>query len=229
MKKFKRFLENIITAIYPYKCICCGDLLDENDYLCEQCSIDIERVNLNDICLSCGLEKSECVCKYSVFRFKSLIAVFKNTGIARTAYYSYKFAKKQHYSKFFAKELANAINKHYSDIEFDFICSVPSFNKFNYDHSGFLAKELSKILNIPFRSDLLSCVKRGKKQHSSTIRERLKNVDNKYFVNYRIENKKVLLIDDIKTTGATIDECTRVLLFAGADDVFCATLLVTSN
>ncbi len=228
MKTIKQIFKTIIYSIYPNKCICCGEILDESIYICNNCNKNIIRINLDNICLDCGLEKRDCVCRYNIFRFNALVCAFKNTGLARKSYYLYKFGKKQHYVEFFAKEICNAILKCYSNIKFDIVCYVPSFKKFEYDHSGYIAKMVANMLNLPFADKLLCCVKKSKKQHKSTINERLYNVDGKYRVNYRVDNKKILLIDDIKTTGATVDECTKELLFAGADSVYCATVLGTT-
>ena len=228
MKTFKQFFKTLIATVYPNKCICCGEIIDEDALICHDCNFKIERIDPNNICLKCGLEKENCVCKYNIFRFNSLVCVFNNTGLAKKAYYAYKFGKRQHYVNFFAKEISDYVAKCYGEINFDFICAVPSYRKYGYDHSGYLAREVSKNLGVPFMDGLLTCIKKSKKQHSSTINERLNNVDGKYRANYRVDNKKILLIDDIKTTGATIDECARVLLFAGADSVFCATALGTS-
>ena len=68
-------------------------------------------------------------------------------------------------------------------------------------------------------------IKKTKKQHRSSIKERLSNVDGKYCATRRISTANVLLIDDIKTTGATLDECAKQLLFAGADSVYCVSVL----
>ena len=86
---------------------------------------------------------------------------------------------------------------------------------------------MSKELNIPYLKDILFCKKAGKLQHKSTIKERLTNVDGKYDFAYRIDGAKVLLMDDIRTTGATLDECAKMLLYAGAQSVFCVTALTT--
>ncbi len=229
MKRFKDFLKILISAIYPNKCICCSNIIEEGQHLCSKCSNLIERNNLTDICLLCGHDKSECVCKYNVYRFNSLICVFKNTGRARKAYYSYKFLKRQHYAKFFASEMSKAVLECYKDIDFDFICSVPSSNRYGYDHSGYLAKNISRFLDLPYTENLMSCVIKTKKQHKSTIDERLTITVGKYKCKARIDDAKVLLVDDIKTTGSTLDECAKVLLFAGAKSVHCITILGASS
>lgn len=227
MRKVKTICTLLLSSVYPNKCICCGEIIKEENYLCDKCDKNIERININDICLNCGLENNNCTCKYNVFRFNSLLSIFKNCGIAQTAYYKYKFSKKQHYAQFFASEICKAVNNCYSDITFDRVCSVPSFKKFGYDHSGYIAKEVAKQLEIPFDDSLLKCIKRTKKQHKSSIKERLINVEGKYQTNHNVSEYNILLIDDIKTTGATLDECAKCLLFAGANGVYCVAVLAT--
>lgn len=228
MKIYKYF----ITAIYPNKCIGCGDIIKENRTLCDYCEKKIERNSLENLCLNCGFEKNDCVCKFNIYRFNKLISVFKNKGIAQKAYYKYKFHKYQHYSNFFAKEMVNAVKLLYKDIDFDFICAVPSGKNYlkntRYNHCEYIANIMSAELGLPFLKDVLYCRKHSKLQHKSKISERLLNVDGKYDYNFRIDGKTVLLIDDIRTTGATLDECAKMLLYAGADGVFCVTALCTS-
>lgn len=224
-----KFLKILISSIYPNRCICCGEIIDEDAFICDKCDTRIERNDIKNYCFDCGFEKDECACKYNVYRFTSSVSAFKNEAYAQKAYYAYKFYKKQNYCQFFVDELSNVINTCYNDADFDFICYVPSYNRRGYNHSGYIAKAISKNLNIPFYNDLLYCVKKCKKQHKSSIKERINNVDGKYAANYRIDQKRVLLIDDIKTTGSTLDECARVLLFAGAQSVHCATVLGSSS
>lgn len=225
MKIFK-----ILTfAFYPNKCISCGEIIDEEKSLCDYCHTHIERNNLDDFCLVCGCEKQSCICNFNIFRFDKLVTVFKNEGIAQKAYYKYKFNKRQHYARFFAQEMSAAVEKVYVDISFDYICAVPSgrsfFNSNHFDHCRYIAELMSKKLNIPFLNDVLYCSRHKKLQHKSTIQERLVNVNNKYNFAFRIDGKNILLVDDIRTTGATLDECTKMLLYAGADNVCCVAAL----
>lgn len=225
MKSIIKLISFLVSSVYPNKCICCSEFIEEGSYLCDDCDNNLERNDLEKICLSCGFETDDCVCRYNVYRFDGLICVFKNKNLARSAYYSYKFGKRQHYEKFFAEEMCAAVKKCYENINFDLVCAVPPVNKFGYDHSGYLARRMADILKIKYADGLLSCVKRTKKQHKSSIKERLINTEGKYNFNYRVENACVLLVDDIKTTGATIDECAKMLLYAGADSVYCVTAL----
>lgn len=229
MKKVKKFLEVLISSVYPNKCIACGELIDEGEYLCCICNKNIEKINLDNFCFCCGHEMDECVCKYNIYRFAGVTCAFKNKGVARKGYYSYKFSKKQHYVKYFSDELSFVIDKSFSVKDIDIICAVPAYKKSGYDHAGYIAKEVSKKLQIPVATELLSCVKRSKRQHKSTIQERLINIDGKYKCNYRVDDLNVLLIDDIKTTGATLDECAKTLMFAGANNVYCAVVLGTGE
>lgn len=228
MKMSKGFIKSLLAAVYPNKCMCCGEIINDDNHLCNRCSEKIERIKSDSVCLNCGLSKADCVCKYNVYRFKKLICVFKNMGHARKVYYSYKFGKKQHYVNFLVEEMCTAIQENYCDIDFDYVCAVPDFKKFGYNHCKYIAKQLSQMLNIPFDERLLSCVKKRKKQHKSIFKERLQNVNGKYKYNYRVDGATILLVDDIKTTGATLDECAKTLLFAGADNVYCIAVLGTS-
>lgn len=224
-----KMLKSLISAVYPNKCISCGEIIDEEKYFCDFCEDNIERNNLEDFCMVCGFEKSDCVCNYNVYRFEKIISVFKNEGIAQRTYYKYKFGKREFYSRFFADEMTKAVKKLYSDIKFDYICSVPSSKKIlsvsGFDHCKYLAEKLSENLKIHYLKDVLFCVKYKKPQHKSSINQRLVNVDGKYDFKYRIDGANILLVDDVKTTGATLDECAKILLFAGAENVFCVTAL----
>lgn len=226
-----KVFNSIISAIYPNKCIGCGEIITEDEYLCKECAKAIERNSFDDFCVICGHEKKHCVCNLNVYRFERLISVFKNYGIAQKAYYTYKFNKKRHYVKFFAQEMTDALTLFYKDVQFDFVCSVPPnmdfFKNSHFDHSGFLRDAISEETKIPVYRDLLICRRHKKQQHKLSLKKRLTNVEGKFICYHRIDGATVLLVDDIRTTGATLDECAKILLYAGADRVYCVTALGT--
>ena len=76
MNKVKTFIKNLIRTIYPKKCICCGEIIDENQSLCLRCNDKIERINLDEICIECGSEKDDCRCKYNIYRFAAAVCAF---------------------------------------------------------------------------------------------------------------------------------------------------------
>lgn len=221
----------LLAVLYPQRCVCCGKFINEGEWLCEKCSSDIEYIKAEKRCKRCGLEKSHCTCKSRVYYFENVLCVFENTGLAQKALYRYKLGKHIQYSEFFAQRMAIAVKCEYAGIKFDAVCCVPtgkkSLMKNGFDHSVQLCKCLAKFMKLEMLEDVLFCRKTKLSQHESSFKERFENVKNKYGTNYRLDGKTVLLTDDIKTSGATLNACARQLLFAGAKRVYCVTVLGT--
>lgn len=231
MKILNRIFEITADVFYPNKCISCSEIISSGKHLCDFCCKNIERINTDKLCLTCGLEKEFCSCRKHVYHFNAAVSPFKYEGIAKGAMQNYKFGQKRHYSVFFANEMVSVIQKVFPEIKFDIVCYVPmdffGIMKRGYDQSELLARGISKIMGIPLRKDVLRCRNFYPHQHTSSYTERFKNIKDKYYTDCRIKAENVLLIDDIKTTGATLDECARLLMFAGADKVYCATALTS--
>lgn len=233
MKTLFKILSAIISflraMLYPEVCISCGDIVDEGESLCNYCRENIERINPEKRCMKCGFEKKNCVCSVRVYSFQSVISLFENTDIAQRAYYKYKLFHRKHYSDYFAKALAIAIKSEFYDVDFDGICYVPSSKRSilsrGFDHSKRLAEQVSRLTGIAFMDELLICKEFVRPQHKSNFEERLKNVKGKYSFSRNVNCKNILLFDDIRTSGATLDECSLQLLKAGADKVYCITVL----
>ena len=166
-----------------------------------------------------------------VYHFNGCVAPFYNEGIAQKAMYEFKFRKKEYIASFFAEQMALFVKQCFPEIEFDLVTFVPMhFLKRisrGYNQSFLLAEKISKILNIPLVYSLLGAKFKWKTQHSMAFKERFKNVKDKYYCKEKIEGKTVLLVDDIKTTGATLDECAKQLMVCGANKVYCITGLMT--
>ena len=128
-----------------------------------------------------------------------------------------------------AQEMALTVKKEFKSINFDIIVAVPTTvkSRFKYGFSPVneLCFALEELLGVKFSRNILKCRSSKKPQHKSTFSERLENVRDKFYCDGRINGKTVLLVDDIKTSGATLSACARKLKFAGAEKVYCVTAL----
>ena len=221
------------AAGLPKTCVCCGEIIEEEEMLCDYCREMILRCDPLKRCRRCGMVKRDCVCNSRLFFFNGCIAPFVNTDFARDAMYRFKFASKLFAADFFAREMALCVVNEYRDITFDAICYVPMFRKKQrkrgYNQSRLLAEKLAEILHLPVRHDLLICRRLSKPQHELDAKRRMENVLGLYACKGDAEGATLLLVDDIKTTGATLNECAKQLVIGGASAVWCVTALATEK
>ena len=224
---------DIIQAFYPNTCVGCGEVIGFDECFCDCCYEELEKTAADRICIKCGEPKKECVCSKQVLCFNGCVSPLYNRGVAQKAMYVFKFRKKEVYAKMFAQQMALCVKQNFYDVDFDAVCCVP-LSKLKrilrgYNQSEILAKEISKILNIPFLDGILTAKYRFATQHSLHPRERFQKIRGIYGFKYKTEAKTVLLVDDIRTTGATLNECAKQLLISGADKVYCVTGLLTTS
>lgn len=233
MKVFETIWKTVKSAFFPKACISCGEIIPNAEYLCNYCMASIDVCDSDIRCIHCGLPKKSCECKKRIFRFKGCIAPFENSGAAQRAMYAFKFGRKMNAADFFAEKMALAVISEYRNISFDGVCSVPMsrFKKMRrgFNQSEILAEKLAKLLKIPFYKDMLRCGKSGAAQHELGYGARFESVRGRYYCRSNNAGRTLLLVDDIKTTGATLDECTRVLLFSGCSEIWCVTGLITKR
>ncbi len=116
--------------------------------------------------------------------------------------------------------------------KYDIIIPVPMYKKRKqsrgYNQTELISKKLAKDLKIESSNKVLRKVIDTKKQSTLTKKERIKNVENAFNVvnSKSIENKNVILLDDIFTTGSTLNECSRMLKLAGTKEIAILTIAV---
>ncbi len=208
-------IKEIINLLFPPRCIFCGSLLSirERIEICGTCYERIPFLNGKIIRPLTGQHFDEviCLCEYK--------------GIIRQAIVGYKFFNKAAYYRTFALLLSDKIKKMTREPNFDIIISVPLHYKKQrsrgYNQSFLISKVLSKEMGILEGSYLLSRVKYTESQSTLSKKERLLNMENAFKVSSskKIEGKRILLVDDVLTTGSTLDECSKVLKLAGALEV----------
>lgn len=123
------------------------------------------------------------------------------------------------------------INK-YKDIRFDAIIPVPLHKlrekSRGYNQSLLIANELSAMMKVPVASNVLTQCQAAKPQHTLNLKQRRENVKGIYKASgIPIECQYVLLVDDIMTSGATLNECAKMLRLEGVTKIYCITAAKT--
>jgi ComF family protein len=208
-----RLLHYISQLLFPSKCILCRKLLEKNEL---------------DLCSDCRANAPECPVKRTKFPFiESWLAAWYYEGDVRRSLLRYKFHHKRHYAAGYGRILAMKIAREREDT-FDLITWVPisRFRKLRrgYDQVELLARAVCAELGMEPVQTLRKIHHNPPQSGIVGQAHRRANVLGVYAaVEYEnIKNKRILLLDDIITTGATVSECARVLMIAGAKEVHCA-------
>jgi len=206
----------IIKLLFPPKCIFCNEILDSNSSI-DICSKCFSKIPFTD-------ESTQKLKKASTYEdgCDYMVCVCRYSGIIKSSLIHFKFFNKSSYYRTFAALLADRLKKMTNIREFDIIMSVPLYRKREcergYNQSLLLSRELSRLTGVPDKSGFLERVRHTKSQSLLGRGERYHNVKNAFRVRNTagVDGKTILLVDDITTTGHTLDECGRILKQAGA-------------
>ncbi len=220
--------ETFFDLLFPHKCIVCEKIIDKSG-LCENCKDKLEPVE-DDACFFCGEGKDFCLCDRFTYRFDGLVSPYYNEGFAQEAVYKLKYMSDFRCIDLFSAKMAERVDSIFGLENIDIICFVPANRKTlmkrTFNQTELFANKISEIIGKSVDATILKKREFVSTQHELSLTDRFTNVRNAFYTTHRIDGKNVLLIDDIKTTGASLDECARQLKFAGAGKVYCATALV---
>ena len=230
MNKIFIIQEKITNLIYPQTCGICGKIIPKS--ICPKCNIELKKqAKINIIAedeIKENLEK-----KY----FSELMYIFKYEGQIRKLILDYKFNEKSYMYKTFVNFLLNNEKIFEKIKKYDKIIPVPiskkRYKERGYNQSLLIAKEIvSQISKSRLETDEKNTIKTSKKQSNLELvnncliktkniieqsklnkEDRKKNIQGVYSIQNKnlIADKKILLIDDIYTTGNTVNECSRIL------------------
>lgn len=208
------------------KCLACGNEIFDEVGFCRQCA---QSVVLNDgkTCKRCGVgvDGAEDYCGYCSFTkvyFDKAYSPLSYEGATQTAILQLKYGNKARYAKVLSRYLAYTAQT--NRLQFDLVCYVPMTKKSikarGYNQSRLLATYFCDIIGKDdCLVDALEKVKETARQEDLGRKGRLENLKGCYKVVSDVKGKRVLVVDDIKTTGATLNECAKVLKRAGATSV----------
>lgn len=155
--------------------------------------------------------------------------LFYREGV-RSAVHRFKFYGRAEYAKVFAPLMAQCVLDHWRETTFDLVTWAPlsrrRLRKRGYDQAGLLAKEVGRQLGLPVEATLRKCRHTPAQSRQADSTARRENVSGAYapLPGRTWEGKRILLVDDVVTSGSTLGECARVLRTAGAGEVWAVTL-----
>ncbi|WMJ23240.1 ComF family protein [Paludicola sp. MB14-C6] len=217
-------LDKVIHVFLPNQCMFCHAPVEYDKTVCEICAENAP-VTHQGICLACG--KKNCTCQGTFFT--ELICPFYYELGVDIAIQDMKFK----HNRFNARKLAiymsqSLQSKDYCN-EIDLILPAPMYHsdkvKRGYNQAALLAKWISKYTKIPYDENILVKVRKTKKQHDINFIERQKNLNNAFAVEdeKQVAGKTILLCDDVYTTGATLNSCSKILIENKAKKVYLLT------
>ena len=209
-------LKIFLDYIFPPRCTFCGNLTEgRTSYqACDSCIKKLPFIKENFYFAIRDLIK--------LGNIDNILCVFEYSGIVKHSLIKYKFYNKGSYYKTYADMIFERINNTYTKNKFDMVISVPLHRKRKairgYNQAYLISKALSMRLNIPEKSNLIKRKYNTKPQSLLSGKERQKNIKNAFDLkdSSKISGKHILIIDDIMTTGSTLNELGKLLKNKGA-------------
>lgn len=235
-----QILEKIKNFLFPHKCLACADIIETESVLCLKC---FEAVNPSIYLSKCEVcsdpfeyetDFEICTkCQAAPPHFDKALYLYEYNHIVKKIVSKIKFADKTHLAKIIAqllhKNFAEEINS------CDFITFVPMhrkrLNQRYFNQSALIAKWLGKFSSKKILYHALKRKKFTSPQMTLTKKQRLENIKGVFAVTEKdlIKDRQLLLVDDVYTTGATVNECAKILRKSGAQKITVLTFAKTLN
>lgn len=244
LKILYEYIDTFLNFIYPRNiyCILCNTPIDRDEQysICSKCKTKLKLID-GKTCVKCGKPLDELYiidkchdCVNNPHYFTKAISCLEYDDIAKKIIYDLKYHRKRYISYHIAEIMYDRLN--YEDIDsFNIIIPVPLHiakqRERGFNQAYLIGKYLSKMTETEVDNKTLIRVKNTTTQNKLTREERRINLEDAFdIINKKnINNKNVLLIDDIFTTGATVDQCSKVLIENGAQNVYIATFATGRN
>src|SRR3984893_6375999 len=229
-------LQAAVSLLYPATCTTCGKHVRAGEYLCDVCEAKIIRI-VPPFCETCSepFEGSistafSCAnCAHRTIHFDAAVAAYRGRGIVREIIHEFKYGRRIHLRHLVARWLRAALDdERLLGRCFDVIIPVPLHptrqRERGFNQASLLAELLGAQTSICCKP-LLERARYTTTQTALDRSERMENLHNAFRLrkNADVRGLRVLLIDDVLTTGSTLNECARILKRSGAISVHAAT------
>lgn len=203
-------MNKLFSFFFTHRCPFCNTVIPDERIACDKCSLKVREFNT----IKTVLKNTFCV------------SPFKYDDIYKAAVKNLKFGKNKYYAESMAYYISVSIRENYNINNIDFVTAVPQTKKQirdrGFNHAEELAKFVAKLLEIPYKESIVK-IKENQYQHSLKREYRAENVKGVFDIaDKEISGYDILIIDDVTTTGATLTECSKVLI-KNKNSVHCAT------
>jgi ComF family protein len=215
--------KSFLNLIFPIKCIICDSYKTQRE-ICSNCWGNIPFIT-KPYCYICGIPFSyendeKAICGYCVMKrpsYDKSISIFKYNEYSKKIIHKFKYQDNLHILDYLVNLMSNLGNS--LIIQADYIVPVPMHKykllKRGYNQSALLAMKIAKKNNVKYLPELLLKIKHNMPQASLKKGQRIENIKNTICINNKykslIAGKVILLVDDVITTGATIEECAKII------------------
>ena len=249
---YKYLLDNLLKFIFPKRCIICDSVLPfgkgiNYEYLCKNCSKSIHFIT-EPYCKKCGAKINNidsafcdrCKNQYATVEsnYSFGFGLCRYTDNIKNSLHKIKYDGRYEYLEFFGKSIANVYYNKIKKLNIDAFIPVPIHKKRllsrNYNQAEVLAKYLSNHLkkfniNIPVDNEYIIRTKYTKKLNKLSNIERKNELSNAFTINKQTKYKNVCIVDDIYTTGSTIENLSYLLKKNSAENIYFLVIAVVDN
>ena len=209
----------ILDLFYPNRCPCCDCFINWKDNLCEYCMDKLEIIN-QEICSKCG--KIPCVCDNGI-SFDKVYACYYYAETAAEGIISLKKGHNLNYGNHIGEQLARLLKENEDLLKLDLVVPVPMSKKKirqrGYNQAEVIARIISDKTGIPYSNKILTRKHTDIEQHSLSAEDRKMNISQYDINEVDLSDMRILLCDDVLTTGSTAKRCSDLLKARGAKTV----------
>ena len=242
MKKLKRIKETVLELIYPVKCPFCRKIVSAgkksvtaHNGICKECREKYPYI-AEPRCMCCGkplTDVSEEYC-YDCSRQKHFFidgrSLWVHKDAVESTVYAMKYQNRRIYGQTFGKEMAEHFASYLWERKITLLVPVPLHSgrkrKRGFNQAEIVAKVLSENTGIRMDTGVIRRIKATSPQKELGDKGRKLNIRGAFAARKSVKGEKIVLIDDIYTTGSTVDEAARVLKKAGAENVYFLTVSI---
>lgn len=228
--------KTILDLVFPRRCVVCDEITDKiGEFVCEKCRSKIIYIK-EPVCMKCGKQLKREEQEYCRDCEKGRHSYIRGTalydyGSMADSIFRFKYAGRMEYASFYGRDLYEKKAKWLSMVRPDVLLPVPAHpsrkRKRGYNQAELIAKELSGYLGIPVNTTLVERVKKTQPLKNLTLGERQNNLKRAFKIRRNdVKLNTIVIIDDIYTTGSTIDSIAQVLRKEGITDIYFMALTI---